>query len=141
MSDFTGLHKALYAFWSGFTSDDAKMAAYYTGHVPKIPGSDQIAVEMPYITFEAVDCPPLGSTVLTATGWFKSSSGYNGRIKAAEFFDEVKGKIPPQGTRVMCDGGFVLLYPNNAAFLTYMDDPDDENIVGARVSYEAYFYH
>ena len=139
MSDFTGAHKALYAFWRGFTSDGAPLDVYYSGHVPVVPGTKN-TIAPPYITFEVVDNPPFGRTILTATAWFKAASGYNARVRAADFLDQAKQKIQPQGTLLRCDGGFLLLYPNDAAFLTYADDPDDGDIVGARVRYEVHCY-
>lgn len=139
MSGFTAAYKALYTFWAGFSSDSSPLPAYYTGHVPHIPSTDTL-VSMPYITFEVIDCPPFGSASLTASAWFKTASGYNARLKAANFFDQVKQKLPYQGTCLPCDGGFLILYPNTASFLTFMDDPDDDTIVRARVSYEAYYY-
>ncbi len=139
MSGFTASYKALYTFWAGFSSDGSALPAYYAGHVPHIPGTDT-PVSMPYITFEAVDCPPFGAASLTASAWFKTASGYNARLKAAGFFDEVKQRLPHQGTRLSCNGGFLLLYPNTTSFLTFMDDPADDSIVRARVGYEAYYY-
>ena len=33
-----------------------------------------------------------------------------------------------------------MLYRNSANFQSYLDDPDDKDIVGGRISYEIYFF-
>ncbi len=136
---FTAAYTALYTFWAGFSSDGSALPAYYTNHVPRANGTGT-PVSMPYITFEVVDCPPFGAASLTASAWFRAADGYNARLEAADFFDQVKRKLPHQGVRLVCDGGLLLLYPNTSSFLTFMDDPEDDTIVRARVGYEAYYY-
>ena len=129
----TGFHKALYTFWSGFSSNGKSIPAYLSGHVPpKTP--------FPYITFEVVEGAPFGSTVLTAYGWFKAISGYNVNSHAAAFADAVKAAIPPQGKRIKVGSGMVMLFPNDAGFISYQTDQTDKDVVGARVSYEIHFY-
>lgn len=136
MSSYTALHKAIFAFWQGFTVNGKEMPVYYTGRVPTDEKTDDKAL-LPYITFEAVDLPPFGQTVLTATAWLK---GVDALTDAATFFDQVKEKLPHQGARCLCEGGMLALYPNEANFLSIMTDPNDREIIGARVSYEAYYY-
>lgn len=129
----TDVHKALYDFWMGFTDDGQPIPAYLTGHVPdKTP--------FPYITFEVVEGAAFGVTFLTAFGWFRAENGYNVNAHASAFLDQAKKAIPPQGTRINAGDGFVCLYPNDAGFLSYVDDQENRDIRGARVSYEIHYY-
>lgn len=139
LDNFTAVFKALYDFWAGFSSGGSPLPAYCTGHVPHVPGTGT-PVSMPYITFEAMHCPPFGAAALTASAWFRTASDYNARLKAADFFDQVTKRLPHQGTRLTCDGGLLILYPNTSSFLAFMDDPEDDGIVRARVGYEAYYF-
>ena len=129
----TEFHQALLAFWQGFSDGGKPIQADHSGHVP--PNTP-----FPYITFEVVDGAPFGSTVLTAYGWFKSVSGYNVNSHAAAFADAVKAAIPPQGKRIKVGSGMVMLFQNDAGFISYQTDQTDKDVVGARVSYEIHFY-
>lgn len=130
MTDF---HKALYGFWSGFTSGGKAIPAFLTGHVPK-------DTPFPYITFEVVEGTFLSNNILTAFGWFKAESGQNINATVSAFADQVKAAIPPQGKRLNAGCGLVLLYPNDGTFLSYESEPDNRDIIGARVSYEIHYY-
>lgn len=130
MTDF---HQALLAFWQGFSDGDKSIPAHLSGHVP--PNTP-----FPYITFEVVEGAPFGRTVLTAYGWFKAVSGYNVNSHAAAFADEVKAAIPPQGKRIKAGSGMVMLFPNDAGFISYQTDQTDKDVVGARISYEIHYY-
>lgn len=129
----TGLYKALRVFWGQFFDGAAPIPAYFSGYVP-----DKTA--FPYVTYEAVDGGSLGKTVLTAHGWFRTENGYNGREHAAAFMDQVKTAIPPQGCKISLSKGFALLFPNDATFLSFVDEPTDHEIIGARISYEIHYY-
>ena len=129
----TGFHKALYTFWSGFSSSGKSIPAYLSGHVPS-------KTTFPYITFEVVEGAPFGRTVLTAYGWFRAVSGYNVNSHAAAFADAVKAAIPPQGKRIKAGSGMVMLFPNDAGFISYQTDQTDKDVVAARISYEIHYY-
>ena len=131
---YSSVHKALYKFWSGFADAGKEIPAYISGHVPK-------TADYPYITFDVVDNPPFSSIISTAIAWFKAESGENVNAKRAAFFDDVRREIPAQGRKILVDGGLLILYPNSATFLSYYDDAESENVVGARVSYEIQYYH
>lgn len=124
----TGLHRALYGFWSSFG-----MEAYLTGHVPKAAG-------YPYVTFEASEGAAFGKTYLTAFAWYKAASGENVNARRAAFLDAVRDRIGPGGLRLDGDGVLCAIYPNEVNFLSYYDDPEDADVAGARVSYRMDYY-
>lgn len=139
ITSYNALHKAIFGFWQGYTLNGKELPVYYTGRVPADEKTDEKA-RLPYITFEVMDLPAFGKTVLTATAWI---SGDNSSVLAgaAAFFDQVKARLPLCGVKCACEGGgFLLLYPNETNFLSTMTDPEDREIIGARVSYEAYYY-
>ena len=70
----------------------------------------------PYITFEVVEGAPFGRT------------------------DAVTGAIPPQGKRLKAGSGMVMLFPNDAGFISYQTDQTDKDVVGARIAYEIHYY-
>lgn len=122
----TALHKALYSFWSSFG-----MPAYIAGEVPD-------DAQFPYVTFEVQEGAAFGQTYLTAIGWFYDSGTVN--VQRAAFLDAVKEAIGPGGVKIDSGGAFCILYPNDANFLSYYDDPEDEHVLGARVSYLIRYY-
>lgn len=130
MTDF---HKALYGFWSGFTSGGKAIPAFLTGHVPK-------DTPFPYITFEVVEGTFLSNNILTAFGWFKAESGQNINATVSAFLDSVGEAIPTEGTILPIVDGYAVLSPNSSNFLSYVTDQDDRDIVGGRVSYEINYY-
>lgn len=124
----TDLHRALYGFWSSFG-----MSAYLSGHVPK-------EAAYPYVTFEVSEGAAFGKTYLTAFAWYKAASGANINAQRAAFLDAVKARIGPGGLKLDNVGAFCVIYPNETNFLGYYDDPEDANVVGARVSYQIDYY-
>lgn len=130
----TNLHKALYGFWSGFSYAGQKIPAYLSGHVPD-------GAAFPYFTFEVVDGDFYGNTVLTAYIWCRAASGANVNAQRAAILDDVAHAISRScGARLLYSGGMAMLYRNAANFQSYLDDPDDKDIVGGRISYEIYFF-
>lgn len=127
------LHQALYTFWSGFHHGSTSIPAYLTGHVP-----DDAA--FPYITFEVVEGGFGGATLLTAIVWCKDGSGASVNAQRAAILDEIRAAIPESGRVLRFTGGACVLYPNDANFLSYYDDPEDKTVLGGRVSVEAHYY-
>lgn len=125
-------NQALYNFWSNFG-----FPAYQADMVPD-------GTPFPYVTFEAVYGAPFGATVLTARIWWKDKPGDNALPHVAEFFNQIKAAIPPQGVKLGAEGGFFILYPNTASFLSYETDPSTESellkLISGRVSYEIHYY-
>ena len=60
----TGIHQALYAFWSQFSYGGNLIPAYLQGHVPE-------DAAFPYITFDVASGRAFATSVVTATVWFK----------------------------------------------------------------------
>ena len=129
----TGFHKALYTFWSGFSSGGKPIPAYLSGHVPS-------KTTFPYITFEVVEGDFFSGNILTAFGWFKAESGGNVNAEVANFLDSVEAAIPPGGTVLPVGEGYAVLCPNGSNFHSYETDPENRDIVGGRVSYEIHYY-
>lgn len=123
----TYVHKALYAFWASFG-----IPAYLTGHVPD-------EATLPYITFEVVDGEPFSSNFLTAFVWVKQDG--TGNETRAKYLDRIREAIPADGTQLYLPDGMLMLYRNGSSFLSYYDDPEDDTILGGRVSYQVNYYH
>lgn len=123
----TSVHKALYAFWGSFG-----VPAYLSGHVPD-------EATYPYITFEVVDGEPFTHNFLTAFVWVKQNGAGN-EIRAS-YLDKIKDAIPWDGTQLYLPDGMLMLYRNGSSFLSYYDDPEDDTILGGRVSYQVNYYH
>lgn len=124
----TEVNAALYQFWAGFD-----IPAYLSDAVPS-------SAELPYITFEAVDGDAMTGTILTAFNWHRRTSAVNS-VRAAKL-DQIARAIPVNGTRLaLPSGGFLMLYRNSANFQSYYAEPNDQNVVAGRTSYEVQFYH
>lgn len=126
------VNEALFAFFSRFYFDGRNIPVYLTEFVP----NDAI---FPYITIEAVDGAPFGETVLTAFLWFK---GDNVNADRAMVLDQIRAAFPYDGDLLqLSDGGMIAVFPNPADFISYYQDPEDDTVHGARISYEVRFYH
>lgn len=127
----TNFAKALTAFWSSFG-----MPAYQQDQVPD-------GAPFPYVTFEVVQGEPLSQNVLTARAWYRAERGQSVNVQVAQFLDEVKKAIPPQGVTLGTGNGFFSIYPNGAGFLSWEVDPasdEAQKIVSGRVSYQINYY-
>ena len=129
----TGFHKALYTFWSGFSSNGKSIPAYLSGHVPP-------KTTFPYITFEVVEGEFFSGNILTAFGWFKAESGGNVNAEVANFLDSVEAAIPKEGAVLPVGEGSAVICPNGSTFVSYETDNENRDIVGGRVSYEIHYY-
>lgn len=123
----TDVNRALYQFWASFG-----LPAYLPDSVPH-------DAELPYVTFEPVDGAAFSGTVLTAFDWHKRVNG--GNTERAAFLDQVAAAIPEGGRRIDLPEGFLMLYRNTAGFQQYYQDPEDENVLAGRTSYEITYYH
>lgn len=127
-------HRALYAFWSGFTDGETPIPAYVSGHVP--PGA-----AFPYIVFTVSDGRALSSTTLTATVWSKGASGVNVNGQCAAILDQIDKAIPEADKPLPIPGGMMLLRRGSGDFHSWTIDPEDSAIVGGVTRYEVTFYH
>lgn len=121
-----GLKKALYAFWSGFG-----IPAYLSDSVPS-------NASYPYITYEAVQGAGITRTVLTATSWHLKAP--DGDTERTALMDQIAAAIPEGGRILPVEGGFVVLYRNDANFQSDVRDEDDDTILGGRTSYQINYY-
>lgn len=123
----TSLHTALYDFWGSF--------GLPVWHIDTVDDG----ASLPYFTFDAVKGDTLSATILTATAWFRDE-GQGVNAQRAELMDRISSAIPPQGVKVQAGNGYLMIYRNSASFLSYVSDPEDKRILGARVRVEVHFY-
>ena len=122
----TGVHRALYAFWSQFAP------AYLSGHVPD-------DASYPYITFSVESTQPIGYTFLVAQDWHKAESGVNINAERAEMMDKIAEAIPPDGVKLTAGDGCIVLSRTDG-FQSYYDDPQDPAVIGGRTQYRVQYY-
>lgn len=128
----TNFHKALMTFWQGMG-----IPVYIAGCV-----DDQAA--FPYFTVNIADGSLMGATVLTATSWHRrgAEESWTGVMtERLGIMDAVQAAIPAGGLRLIFEGGFAILNRNDDNFIAYVEDEDDPNVIGGRVSYEVRFFH
>lgn len=123
----TELKQTLYEFWAGFD-----MPAYQAELV-------QDGAKLPYITYEVVRPPAMSVLPLTAFAWFPRS--VDGNMRRTAWMDAVEIAIPESGLLLPVEGeGYIKLERNTSGFLRDYQDPEDNTIIGARVSYLVRFY-
>lgn len=129
----TSLHQALFSFWSQFSHEGKAIPAYYAGMVPD--GAD-----FPYITFTVSSGDAFTKDISTAFVWFRRVDGKNPIPLCAAVMDSVAKAIPAEGVLIRLDDGLAALYRNEADWLTYMQDAEDPDVWGGRISYEINYY-
>lgn len=135
----TNLHMALLDFWSSFKWEGKAIPAFPSGRVPENQ-------PFPYITFEVIQGGYFSFALPTAFVWCKqpTDGSYNVQAQRAEILDQIAKAIPESGKLLKFDGGMVRLERNDANFLSYYDeqqnDPTAEPVIGGRVSVAAHFY-
>ncbi len=129
----TSLHKALVAFWSQFSYKGTLVPAYFAGMVPN-------NAEFPYITFSVSRGDAFSQGINTAFVWFRRENGESPLPKCAEMLDSIAEAIPYAGKVILADGGRAILYRNGSDWQTYMQDADDPDVLGGRVSYQINYY-
>ena len=78
----TGIHQALYNFWSQFSYGGNLIPAYLQGHVPE-------DAAFPYITFDVASGRAFTPSVVTATVWCRAESGANVNAQRAAILDSI----------------------------------------------------
>lgn len=120
------VNAALYEFWSSFG-----IPAYREGRVPT-------DAEYPYITFNVVSGDALTSTTLIAQDWHKAPGA---TAAAADMLDEIAKAIPKTGTILPIGGrGFLAIYRNPGEWQSYVQDPEDSDVIGGKTKYVIRFY-
>lgn len=122
----TNVAKALSEFWNSFGVN-----AYFKDRVPD-------GATLPYITFDAIRGIFAGASFLTATNWHKNSLSVN--EDRAALADKIAQAIPESGVRIPLDGGGFLTMFRNVDFQTFIQDPEDLDVLGVRTSVEVHFY-
>lgn len=124
----TGLKTALQCFFSQFG-----VPAYLIDDVPP-------DAKLPYITYSVSLSDFGGQTVQTAYLWCGKEAPY-GNLWRTTKMDEIETAFPTGGLMLSVDGGYVILYRNSTDFLRDWQDPEDSNVIGARISYIAQHNH
>lgn len=130
----TGVHQALYGFWSQFTWDGIAIPAYLEGHVPS-------GAAFPYFTFSVADSRAFATSVVTATVWCRAESGVNVNAQRAAILDSVGKALPEADLRLDFPGGFAMLRRGSGDFHSYITDEDDKSVVGGVTRCELTAYH
>ena len=119
----TGIHQALYNFWSQFSYGGKPIPAYLQGHVPE-------DAAFPYITFDVASGRAFATSVVTATVWCRAESGINVNAQRAAILDSIDRALPEGDLRIDIPGGFVVLRRGSGDFHSYMDDDGQTGVVG-----------
>lgn len=127
------LHQVLFNFWSQFTHDGEAIPAYYAGVIPN-------NAQFPYITFSVSRGEAFSQGFNTVFFWFRREDGQSPMPKIAAVLDEVAKAIPAGGVLLKVDGGCAAIYRNGSDWLTYMQDAEDPEVWGGRVSYQINYY-
>ena len=130
----TGIHQALYAFWSQFSYGGKPIPAYLQGHVPE-------DAAFPYITFDVASGRAFATSVVTATVWCRAESGANVNAQRAAILDSIDRALPEGDLRIDIPGGFVMLRRGSGDFHNYITDEDDKSVVGGVTRCELTAYH
>lgn len=128
----TELHKALMAFWQQFG-----IPVFLAGCV-----DDQ--TPFPYFVIEIADGNVGGNDLLTATSWHRRKDGESltqVMLDRLDLIGRVMDAIHPGGVMLTFDGGYAIMYRNDASFVTYRVDETDPDTIGARIAYELQYYH
>lgn len=128
----TGFHRALMQYWAGMG-----IPIYLSGCV-----DDQAT--FPYFTINIADGNLMGATILTATSWHRKGAEdawTDVMTERLAVMDTVQRRLPAGGIRIRFDGGYAILNRNDDNFIAYIEDPEDPNVIGGRVSYEVRFFH
>lgn len=123
----TELKRALYTFWSQFG-----VPAYLSDCVPD-------DAQLPYITYSVSTAGFGGQTVQTAYAWCDRDPG--GNVWRTSLMDDIRTAIPVGGLMIPVGSGYIIMYRNTSDFLKDWQDPNDADVLGARVSYIIQHYH
>lgn len=126
------LHVALMSFWQQFG-----IPVFLAGCV-----DDQ--TPFPYFVIEIADGNDRGSDILTATSWHRRKEGESYTpvmLERLDLMGRVMDAIPPGGVILTFEGGYAIMYRNDASFISYRVDETDPDTIGGRVAYELQYYH
>lgn len=129
----TTFHQAMTAFWSQFFADGAPIPAYIAGMVPS-------GASFPYITYDVSINPAFSSGLSIAHVWLRRENGESPIPKCAAILDSIAQAIPDAGVRVPVGKGCVVLYRNDASWQSYVQDPENPEVLGGRISYQINYY-
>jgi len=136
---FSDLSQVIYNLWSGFHLNGIPIPAYKSGHVPD-------HAKPPFITF-SVSMGNLGDvTNQTAFLWLRHTPGSNVNRDRAAVADQIASAIPTRGKAIAAANGGGVWISRSGLFLSDNDPeatdpkPDEEPIIGLRVSYSTKTY-
>ena len=118
--------EAIYEFWAGFGRPELAETS-----VPK--GADEPA--FPYITYQLITDSFGDGVGMTASLWYRDSSGVNANAKA----DEISEAIGYGGDVIFCDGGSIWI-KRGKPFAQRMGDASDQMIKRIIINIEAEYF-
>lgn len=127
------LHQLLYNFWNQFSYGGESIPAYYAGMVPN-------DATFPYITFSVSRGEAFSQGINTAFVWFRRENGESPLPKCAAVLDSVARAIPYAGVLLKTEEGAAAIYRNGLDWLSYMQDGEDPDVFGGRISYQINYY-
>lgn len=123
----TDIRDALHDFWEQFG-----LPAYLEDCVP----TDAV---LPYITYNVTQSGFNGSVVLTAYNWH--ARVISGDRDRTEMMDRIADAFPVGGQMLPVDGGYIVMYRNDADFQTNWQDENDKDVLAGRTSYIVQYYN
>ena len=125
----TAYVKALIAFLRTIKYNGTALDVYQAGRVPS-------SAAFPYLTATIAQGDMFTTTFQTVLLWCKIGTGGASAAdtQRAAILDTIRNLVPYQGYRLNYDGGIAMIYRNPADFTSYYDDPEDNTVIGARIS-------
>ena len=128
------LQRKLYKFWNSFTYEGKPIPAYVEDAVPA-------EASFPYFAFQVQEGDVFGKSTMICTLCCQAGNGSTVNLQRAAILDEVRRAIPPEGTEIYCDDGFITLYRNNSNFFRLEVDTTLKSVCYGRIYYEIVTYY
>lgn len=120
------VNATLHEFWSQFG-----IPAYRSGRVPD-------TAELPYITYDVSVGDAMTRSTLVAQNWHHAPGA---TVAAADVLDMIAKAIPHTGAIVPIDNrGYIVLYRGAGDWQSYVQDPEDRDVIGGKTRYRIHYY-
>ena len=131
----TGFLEGFYRLWSSFQDEGKPIPAYVNHDVPE-------NAKFPYITYEAEGGTPFSFGIVTGIVWCEAKNGSPLR-QLGRIMDAIAAHIPPEGVRVECGDGYMMVFRNQSGFQSLYgaaETTGTSKIIGGRISLEVHYY-
>ena len=123
----TNYAKALIAFLRQIVVGATTIEVYQSEQVPD-------DATFPYLTVEIAQGDAFDTTYQTVFLWCQIGASRNtAEIQRAAILDSIRDLVPNKGAKLQYAGGMAMIY-RNSDFTRYYNDPDDNTVIGARIS-------